>query len=167
MLTRIRALIVFFVIALVLSGVTAFPIQTQLEILEPLFGEAAWVASVWPELGAWLQYVLRGYREVNVSYPFMGYGTDWLAFAHIAIAAAFWGVWRDPARNIWVVEWAMVCSLGVFVLAIVCGPIRGIPWFWTLADCSFGLFALPPLLWLKREIQQLPSGPAAPASAAA
>lgn len=155
MLSRIRALVLFFVLALILSGVTAFPIQSQLEFLEPLFGTDAWLNAAWPELAAWLQYVLKGYRETNVAYPFMGYGTDWLAFAHIAIAGAFWGVWRDPVRNIWIVEWAMVCCLGVLVLAIVCGPIRGIPWFWTLADSSFGVLGLPPLLWLRKEILTL------------
>jgi hypothetical protein len=154
-MSRIRALVAFFVVALILSGVTAFPIQSQLEFLEPLFGSDAALNGAWPELAAWLQYVLNGYRETNVAYPFMGYGTDWLAFAHIAIAGAFWGVWRDPARNIWIVEWSMSCCLGVLILAAICGPIRGIPWFWTLADCSFGIFGLPPLIWLRREILKL------------
>jgi len=37
-------------------------------------------------------------------YPFIAYGTDWLAFAHFVIAIAFIGPWRDPVRNVWVVE---------------------------------------------------------------
>ena len=34
-------------------------------------------------------------------------------------------------------------------LALIFGPIRGIPLFWRLIDCSFGLFGAIPL-WLAR-----------------
>ncbi|SCF41963.1 hypothetical protein [Micromonospora mirobrigensis] len=34
----------------------------------------------------------------------MLYGTDWLAFAHLVLAVAFWGPLRDPVRNVWVVQ---------------------------------------------------------------
>ncbi|MFJ8602700.1 hypothetical protein ACIREM_29130 [Streptomyces shenzhenensis] len=33
----------------------------------------------------------QGLDEADASYPFLLYGTDWLAFAHLAIAVAFYG----------------------------------------------------------------------------
>jgi hypothetical protein len=35
--------------------------------------------------------------------PFLAYGTDWLAFAHLAIAVVFIGPWINPVRSQWVI----------------------------------------------------------------
>jgi hypothetical protein len=71
--------------------------------------------------------------------PFIACGTDWLAFAHLVIAIAFWGPVRDPVRNIWVVQFGMTACL-----AVVAGPVRGIPWWWwQLIDISFGVESIP------------------------
>jgi hydrogenase/urease accessory protein HupE len=79
----------------------------------------------------------------------MLYGTDWLAFAHIVIAIAFFGAIRDPVRNIWVVEFGMIACMLVVPLALIWGGVRSIPFFWRLIDCSFGVFGILPL-WLAR-----------------
>lgn len=84
-------------------------------------------------------------------YPWVAYGTDWLAFAHLALAVLFIGPWRDPVRNIWVIEFGLLACLGVLPLALICGPIRGIPFYWRLIDCSFGVLAFLPL-WLARRL---------------
>ena len=42
---------------------------------------------------------------------------------------------------------AMLACAGVIILALVCGPIRGIPVFWTLIDCSFGIVGAIPLVY--------------------
>jgi hypothetical protein len=50
----------------------------------------------------------------------------------------------------------IVVYFGVFALALICGPIRGVPFYWQLIDCSFGLFALYPvwrIVKLSRELQ--------------
>ena len=73
------------------------------------------------------------------------YGTDWLAFAHLVIAVAFVGPLRDPVKNVWVVEWGMIACLSVIPLALICGPIRGIPFCWQIIDCSFGVVGVIPL----------------------
>ncbi len=73
-------------------------------------------------------------------YPFLAYGTDWLAFAHILFAILFVGPYRDPVRNRWVVEFGLIACAGIFPLALIAGPIRQIPFYWRLGDCSFGLF---------------------------
>jgi hypothetical protein len=79
------------------------------------------------------------------SYPFLAYGTDWLAFAHLMIAIAFIGPLKDPIKNIWVVEFGMIACASVIPLALICGFIRGIPFAWQLLDCSFGVFGFIPL----------------------
>jgi hypothetical protein len=43
----------------------------------------------------------------------------------------------------------------VIPLALICGPIRGIPWGWQLLDCSFGLLGVVPLLVVRRMIRKL------------
>jgi hypothetical protein len=58
-------------------------------------------------------------------------------------------------RNIWIVEWGMICCVLVIPLALICGPVRGIPFFWRLFDCAFGLFGIVPLWLVRREIQRL------------
>jgi hypothetical protein len=76
--------------------------------------------------------------KLDAKFPFLAYGTDWLAFAHLMIAVAFIGPLRDPVRNRWILEWAMICCVGVLPLAFIMGPIRG-PFGWTLVDCAFGV----------------------------
>jgi len=36
--------------------------------------------------------------------------------------------------------------VGVIPLALICGPLRGIPFYWQLIDCSFGVVGFIPLL---------------------
>ena len=88
-------------------------------------------------------------------YPFLLYGYDWLAYSHIVIALFFTGVYRNPVRNEWVLRTGMLACAGVFVVAFVCGHIRGIPLFWTFIDCSFGFFGMILLLILQRLIRRL------------
>jgi hypothetical protein len=40
---------------------------------------------------AWIVRVRNGLLATQAQYPFLAYGTDWLAFAHLVIATAFWG----------------------------------------------------------------------------
>lgn len=106
--------------------------------------------------------VVSGLADTGHRYPFMSYGTDWLAFAHLVIAVAFWGPLRDPVRNVWVVQFGMIACAGIVPLALVCGPIRGIPPFWTAVDLSFGVFGVIPLALAYRHIRSLErSGPLA------
>ncbi|MGC2162938.1 MAG: hypothetical protein WA634_13565 [Silvibacterium sp.] len=85
----------------------------------------------------------------------MSYGTDWLAFAHLAIAIAFIGPYIDPVRNKWVITFGLIACGGVIPLALIAGHIRGIPLAWRLIDCSFGVFGSIPLLLCRRLIINL------------
>ena len=44
----------------------------------------------------------------------------------------------------------MIACAGVVPLALIAGPLRGIPFPWRLIDCSFGIFGFVPL-WLCRK----------------
>ncbi|MBM2622799.1 hypothetical protein JIG36_45595 [Actinoplanes sp. LDG1-06] len=148
----IRAWLVVFVVGLVLSGVTAFPLVSEVRLL-------AWVLHRVPApdaLVTFIDQVREGLIVTGENYPFLAYGTDWLAFAHLVIAMAFVGPWRDPVRNVWVIEWAMLCCLAIIPLALIAGPIRGLPWWWLPVDISFGVFGLVPLVIVRRLIKRLP-----------
>jgi len=151
---RIRYLLVFFMVALVLSGLTAFPLVWEANVLNQLvvIGQ---VHYWWPAMGQWIVQIAVGLSETNARYPFILYGTDWLAFAHLVIAIAFWGPFKDPLRNIWVIEFGMIACALIIPLALIFGPVRGIPPFWIAIDCSFGVFGWIPLWLVHRDIVAL------------
>jgi hypothetical protein len=149
-LRLIRLLLGFFIVGLVLSGITAFPLTWELRVLSSWFSETTAVGSSFPGLVHWLSFVRDGLENADRFYPFLAYGTDWLAFAHIVIAIAFLGPLKDPVKNIWVVEFGIIACLLVIPLALICGYWRGIPFFWRLIDCSFGVLGLIPLLTVRK-----------------
>jgi hypothetical protein len=84
---------------------------------------------------------------------------DWLAFSHLVIAVAFIGLYREPVRNKWIVYFGMIACVGVIPLALICGAVRGIPFYWQLIDCSFGIFGFIPLYLLHvlvKKLEQMP-----------
>lgn len=142
-------MIVFFMIALILSGLTAMPAETELRWLLQY-------KNMFPERFAnWLQTCYDALADTNSKYPYLAYGYDWLAFAHYVIALSFIGPYRDPVKNIWIIDWQIICCIAVVPLAFIAGPIRQIPIFHILIDCCFGLFGIIPLLICKRWIKQL------------
>jgi hypothetical protein len=156
---RIRALTFFFMAALVLSGLTALPLSYELDYLNRLVGPQSIFAPLFPNVTAWIGRVHDGLLDSWSRYPFLAYGTDWLAFAHFVIALAFLGVQHDPIKNRWVVEWSMLACVLVIPWTLVAGAVRGIPWFWQCVDMSFGIVGIIPLLFLRRDIRRLESLP--------
>ena len=150
-LRRIRVCLGIFIAGLVVSGVTAFPLETELRWVLGLGMVQGLPASV---LG-WLECVSAALTATSGQYPFLAYGTDWLAFGHLAIAVAFIGPFLDPVRNKWIVTFGLIACAGVIPLALIAGPIRGIPFGWRLIDCSFGVFGCIPLLVCRRSIRAL------------
>ncbi len=151
---RIRWLLIFFIIALALSGLTAFPLVWEARLLSQL-AAAAQLARWWPAMADWIVRIALGLQDTNARYPFILYGTDWLAFEHLVIALAFWGPLRDPVKNIWVIEFGMLACALILPLALICGPLRGIPPFWIALDCSFGVVGLLPLWLARRAVLEL------------
>jgi hypothetical protein len=150
LIRRIRWLLAFFVLGLVLSGLTAFPIQVEIETLARTLDIPSNASpDDYTGLWHWIALVREGIQRTNADYPFMAYGTDWLAFSHLIIAVAFIGPFRDPLRNRWVITFGLIACVAVIPTALICGHFRGIPFYWQLIDCSFGLIAAVPL-WLCR-----------------
>ncbi|MGW7406842.1 hypothetical protein ACWGI9_24500 [Streptomyces sp. NPDC054833] len=166
LLKGIRVWLVSFVVCLVLSGATAFPLVHELRWTEDALRSLS-VPEHLPGLMDWISRVRQGLDTADAEYPFVLYGTDWLAFAHLVIAVAFYGPYRDPVRNIWVVEFGMIACAGIVPLALICGPIRQIPFWWSLIDMSFGVFGVVPLYVVRKKIKRLEALTPAPATALA
>lgn len=133
---EIRLLLYIFMAGLLLSGITAFPLHTELTYANDLFT----YFKLHNSLSLWFDTVYTGVDEVDKKYPFIAYGTDWLAYAHLILAVLFIGILKDPVKNIWILQFGMIACVGIFPLAFIAGSIRGIPFYWQLIDCSFGLF---------------------------
>ncbi len=133
------------IVGLVLSGITALPLQHELDLLARLFhaGDLS-AAEARSDFVRWILIVRDGLRETYAHYPFIGYGTDWLAFGHIVIAIVFVGVLRHPLRNSWLFTFGMIACVLVLPFALIAGEVRGIPIFWRLIDCSFGVVGFIP-----------------------
>ncbi len=145
---RIRFATWVFIAGLVVSGATAIPLQWELDLTARALGIADFSsekATAGP--AKWLLKVRDALHETNTKYPFIAYGTDWLAFGHFVVALAFVGALRDPLRNIWLYPFGMMACVLVVPYALVFGALRGIPIGWRLIDCSFGVFGFVPL-WL-------------------
>jgi hypothetical protein len=155
LLRRIRFLIIFFMCALAASGLTAIPLNWELKLLMPFIAKTSQVGMTFPAFSAWMERINDGLQNGYGQYPFLAYGTDWLAFGHVVIALAFLGPLRDPIKNIWVIEFAMLACLLVIPWTLIFGTMRGIPFFWQLIDMSFGVFGLIPLEWVRRSILSL------------
>lgn len=156
LLRKIRIWLVLFIAGLVLSGLTAFPLERETATLNRIFGVAqAAPAGGEPSLQVWLRRVHNGIVATNRDYPFMAYGTDWLAFGHLVIAIAFLGAVRDPLRNKWLFVFGIIACIGVLPLALIAGYIRGIPLYWRLIDCSFGVIGMLPLLICLRYVNRI------------
>lgn len=148
-LRSIRRWLILFMAALIFSGITAVPLEWGSRLMADF--TASW-GGPWPN---WTSTVAAAIADIGQHHPMIFYGTDWLAFAHIAIAMAFIGPYRDPVRNRWVVEWGLWSCLGVVLLAFLWAPIRGIPFFWRCVDASFGLIGAVPLWSVLRRTDRL------------
>lgn len=153
---RFRVVLTLFVLGLVLSGVTAFPLRWELKTL------ASWMEvstnSNLASLGGlkyWIAYVHSGLEHSYQAYPFLAYGTDWLAFAHIVIAVFFIAPLREPTQHDWILASGIIACVGVLPLALICGPLRGIPVYWRCIDASFGVIGIIPLIYCLRVSRRL------------
>jgi hypothetical protein len=96
-----------YIVALVVAGVTAFPVECELNLLCSIFSIDQETINQMKDnaiqpLFSWLYNVKIGITETNDKYPYLAYGFDWLAYAHLMIAALFVGPYRDPIKNKWV-----------------------------------------------------------------
>ncbi|HEV7780967.1 MAG TPA: hypothetical protein VGO58_06855 [Chitinophagaceae bacterium] len=144
----IRSLLKFFIVALALSGLTAIPAEQELDFLCRVFPTGT-------RIGDWLDTVYRGFHDTNTRYPFLAYGYDWLAFAHVVLAILFYGPLKDPVKNKWVIEFGIIACLLIIPWAMITGHFRHIPFWWRLIDCSFGVVGLLLLSVCLKKINRL------------
>lgn len=145
---RFRVVMSLFILGLIVSGVTAFPLLYELRILSQLLGvESAQSADGTTGLTFWILTVRHGLEHTYAAYPWIAYGTDWLAFGHLVIAGFFIGPLIHPLSSRATIYTGIVACLAVIPLALICGPIRGIPFYWRLIDCSFGAIGVIPLVY--------------------
>jgi hypothetical protein len=153
---RIKLLTWFFIIGLVISGATAIPLNWELDLLTKWFGigdQTSTTAN--SELGRWLLTAREALQDVGAKHPLLFYGTDWLAFGHFVIAIAFVGALRDSIRNRWLFDFGLIACVLVVPYALLFGTIRGIPFWWRLIDCSFGVFGFIPLWFCRKWVNEL------------
>ena len=149
----IRLLLLIFIVGLVLSGATAIPLESEINTVAQIQIQLG--ISETSDASAWLAKIQNALVETNAKFPFMAYGTDWLAFAYFVIAIAFIGPLRDPVKNIWVIEFGMIACALVVPFALCLGAVRGIPIGWRLIDCSFGILGIIPLWLCRHEIKRI------------
>lgn len=143
-----------FIVGLVMSGVTAIPLQTEVHQLAQHFSDGT--DSL---MSQWLVKVDHALTDVAENHAFLFYGTDWLAFGHIIIAFVFVGALRDPIRNKWLFTFGLIACALVIPYAFIFGTLRGIPLFWRLIDCSFGVIGAIPLWLCYRCVAELEDTP--------
>src|SRR3954466_13283978 len=139
LLAKIRLLLAIVIVGLVLSGLTAFPLVRELDLLASFLPGGPSAAHPDGGLAWWILRVREGLHHADLNYPFLAYGTDWLAFSHAVIAAFFIPPFLNPVRHAANLYIGLAACAGVLLIALVCGPIRGIPVYWRLIDCSFGI----------------------------
>lgn len=144
----IRNWLKFFIASLFISGLTAIPVEQEL----------TYVIKHFPFEGSikgFLDEVLISIRRTSKDYPFLFYGYDWLAFAHFVLAILFIGPLRDPVKNKWVIEFGVIACILIIPFAIIAGYFRGMPFWWRLIDCSFGIIGVLPLAICLKNIKRL------------
>ena len=150
LLRSIRLWLFLFIVGLILSGLTAFPLEHETRWLTLFLSSHPILQD---SIIRWVTKVHDALEDTGKRYPFLAYGTDWLAFAHLVLAIVFIGPWRDPIRSKWVFQFGVIACASVIPLALIAGPIRGIPCPWRLIDCSFGVFGAIPLLICLQKIR--------------
>jgi hypothetical protein len=156
LLRRIRIFTLVFILGLVVSGVTAIPLVTELNwLVSAMGGEASLGTAASTDPGPWLLRIRTALVQTQGTHPQLFYGTDWLAFGHIVIAIAFIGALRNPVENRWLFDFGLIACALVIPWALIFGAVRGIPLWWRLIDCSFGLVGAVPLWLCRTWVRQL------------
>lgn len=140
---QVKALIVVLAAGLFLSGVTAIPLEWELGLLNKWFDNG------------WIDQVNDAVVYTNQEMPFMAYGTDWLAFAHVILAILVIGTFRRPEEHRWIFQFGMIASVLILPVAGFFGELRGIPWGWRLIDMSFALVAFPMFWYVERWVKSV------------
>ncbi len=152
-LRRFRVTLTFFIIGVVVAGITALPLLQEMSILQSIIpaGENGF--------SGWIATVKTGLEETYTRFPWIAYGTDWLAYGHFAISFFFVAAVIRPAQSRLILLAGIVACLCLIPTAMICGQARGIPFGWRLIDCSFGVLGIIPLLYCRHLLQFIEADP--------
>jgi hypothetical protein len=99
-IVRFRIAMIVFIVGLLVSGIPAFSLLAEMKLLTKWFGVGDAVSPVaHAGLESWILTVKLGLEDTYARYPWIAYGTDWLAFGHIAIALLFVGPVIRPSES--------------------------------------------------------------------
>ena len=138
LLFRYRLVLGFFIIALIASGVTAFPLQQECsDFLTSILGlkDATPVPLRRALIAGWSVLCVTACTHSDLKYPWLAYGTDWAGVcAYYHCGLFHWPVSGSRVRNIWVLLRRPDRLWARFALA---PHLRGAPWNspgWRLID---------------------------------
>lgn len=146
-LKKIRFWTYVLIIGLIVSGITAINPDFFLHLIVNLFQNQPQSA-----IAVWLNHIYKALIITKAQYPFLLYGYDWLAFAHILLGILFIGVIKDPHHAKWLVQFGMIACALIIPFVLCFGYIRGIPVLWQLVDSSFAVGAMIPLRMIHKHI---------------
>lgn len=152
LLLRYRISLAVFIFGLIVSGIAAFALEMETAILRrilPLNPPLDPYSILFP-LRAFIFTTHHAIHEAYIQSPIFAYGSDCLGFAQLIIAAFFLLPFVDPVRYRAILHVGLIACTGVIIVALISGPIRGIPFSWRLIDCSFGITGAIPLLYCLR-----------------
>ena len=154
LLTRIRLLLALLIVGLLLIGIASFPLVRESRAMLDLLARSAHFGAGSP-LFEWILRVHLALAAAAISAPFLAYRTDALALAYLLFAILFFGPYRDPVRNQWVINFGLIACAGILLLAFIAGPLRGIPMFWRFVNAAFALACALPLLLCRHYLNLL------------
>jgi hypothetical protein len=134
----IKRWLALFMVVLVVSGVATVFAEWELSIVTKFFDENSF-------FGGWLHEIYLGLKNTGARYPYLFYGSDRLAVGHFVLAIALVGPYKDPVKNKWVIECVATACMLIIPFALIAGYFRGIPFWWRLVDCAFGILGLIPV----------------------
>ncbi|MFM7022017.1 MAG: hypothetical protein ACKOXB_03500 [Flavobacteriales bacterium] len=148
---QIRWLLWFFVVALFLSGLSAFPLVWGSEMLLQTLD----FMNIHGQLLSFAKEVRRGVKFNDENFSFMAYGTDWLAFGHIMYALLFYGALRNPFKNKWLIHFGMIACVCIVPASFLMGHFRSIPLLWGIVDSSFGIVGFAVLYMVLKRMKNI------------
>jgi hypothetical protein len=151
---RVKICTWLFIIGLIFSGATAMPLLPEMDLVVKWLGLAGQSDSS-SGFAHWILKVHAALIETDAKFPFLAYAADWLAFGHFMIALVFVGALRDPVRNAWLFTFGLIACVLVLPFAFIMGALRGIPIYWRLIDCSFGVIGFVPMALCRRWVKQI------------
>ncbi len=153
-LTRIRLCLALLILGLLVTGLASFPLVRETQALLDLLARSAHFGAGSP-LFEWILRVHLALAATAVTAPFLAYRNDALALAYLLFAILFFGPYRDPVRNQWVINFGLIACAGILLLAFIAGPLRGIPVFWRFVNAAFAVACALPLLLCRHYLNLL------------